>query len=181
MSTADIAQRLSTVRGQLTRHPEAATQDDTGVTATVTSGFRVDVTDDAGRMLATDMPAMIGGSGSAATPGTLWRAAIAACDATTLAMVAAEDGIALAHVEVRVDSRSDYRGLLGVDDHGEAVAPGPLEFVIRYRISAPGVDPERVRALVAGIEARSPVGSALRQIAPVRKQVDLVPPGEPAT
>jgi uncharacterized OsmC-like protein len=173
MSAADIAQRLDAVRRDLTRHPDQATQADTGVTATVQAGLHVSVTDDAGRTLATDMPAVLGGSGSASTPGTLLRAAIAACDATTLAMVAAEEGIALARVEVRVDSRSDHRGLLGIDDHGEAVVPGPLELVIRFRISAPGVDPELVRELVAKAEARSPVGSALRRVVPVFAEVDV--------
>lgn len=175
MSTAHLAECLHTVRRQLTRHPEAATQDDSGVTATMTSGLHVSVTDDAGRTLTTDMPAVLGGSGSAATPGTLWRAAIAACDATTLAMVAAEQGIALARVDVRVDSRSDHRGLLGIEDDGKAVVAGPIDLVIRYRISAPDVDPERIRTLLAEVEARSPVSSALRQVVPVRTEIDLDP------
>jgi uncharacterized OsmC-like protein len=48
--------------------------------------------DAAGRTLATDMPAELGGSGSAPTPGTLLRAALASWAATTVAMVAAEQG-----------------------------------------------------------------------------------------
>jgi uncharacterized OsmC-like protein len=178
MTATDIARRLDVARQAIRRDPAAATQSDAGVTATIEAGLRVSVTDDAGRILATDMPAVIGGSGSAATPGTLLRAAVASCEATILAMVAAEEGIPLTHVDVRVESRSDYRGLLGIDDDGQAVFPGPLELVIRLRIVAPGVDPEQVRALVARCEDRSPVTAALRLSVPVRTEIDVVAGGE---
>lgn len=178
MNTTDIAQRLGVARQAIRRDPAAATQSDVGVTATMESGLRVGVTDDTGRILATDMPAVIGGNGSAATPGTLLRAAVASCEATILAMVAAEEGIPLTRVDVRVESRSDYRGLLGIDDDGQAVFPGPLELVITLRIAAPGVDPEQVRALVARCEARSPVTAALRLSVPVRTEIDVVAASE---
>jgi hypothetical protein len=124
MSNA-ISRSLDNVRRSLERHPEEAAHADAGATATVGPGLRVDIPDAAGRTLATDMPAELGGSGSAPTPGTLLRAALASCAATTVAMVAAEQGLELTDVEVTADSRSDHRGMLAITDDGADVVPGP--------------------------------------------------------
>jgi DNA-binding SARP family transcriptional activator len=58
---------------------------------------------------------------------------------------------------VVVESESDHRGMLGVADE---VAPGPLQVRVRYRLSAPGVPAERVRALVDWAERHAPVNAA---------------------
>jgi uncharacterized OsmC-like protein len=100
----------------------------------------------------------------------LW-AARASCDATVIAMHAAELGITLHRLEVTVDSQSDDRGLLGMDD---AVPPGPLSTRVRVRIEAEGIDPERLRELVEWAERRSPVTDAIRRAVPTT--LELGPP-----
>jgi uncharacterized OsmC-like protein len=86
----------------------------------------------------------VGGEGSPPTAGRLARAAQASCDATVIVMHAAEPCIPLRGLEVTVDSESDDRGLLGMDD---AVPAGPLSARIRVRVEAEGADP-RARPLV---------------------------------
>ena len=110
--------------------------------------------------VATDMPAGVGGGGAAPTPSWLLRAAWAACEATVIAMRAAELGIPLDRIEVVAESESDLRGLLGVD---ESVPAGPLAARSRIRIAAAGVEPERLRELVTWAERHSAVADALRR------------------
>jgi organic hydroperoxide reductase OsmC/OhrA len=59
------------------------------------------------------------------------------------------------------------------------VAAGPLELRLRYRLEAPGVPADRLRALVTWAERHSPVSSATRRELPVTVEVDLAeaPPG----
>jgi uncharacterized OsmC-like protein len=121
-----------------------------------------------GRSATTDMPTVVGGGGTTGSPGWLMRAAHAACDATVIAMCAAEEGIELDQLEVTVDSDSDDRGLLGLD----GVPAGPLVTRVRITISAAAVDPERLRVLVDRAELRSPVAQALRTAGPV--EIELV-------
>ena len=76
-----------------------------------------------GESLTTDMVRSVGGTASAPSPGWLLRAAEASCVATLIAMRAAQVRIVLDELEVTVDSESDDRGILGVD---ESVRSGPL-------------------------------------------------------
>ena len=70
-------------------------------------------------------------------------------------------------------SESDHRDLLGLDQ----VPAGPLELRVRYRLEAPGVPADRLRALVAWAERHSPVSAATRRALPMTVELDL---GEPA-
>jgi uncharacterized OsmC-like protein len=56
----------------------------------------------------------VGGAATAPSPGWLLRASHVACDATLIAMRAAEEGVELSRLEVAVDSESDDRGILGM-------------------------------------------------------------------
>jgi uncharacterized OsmC-like protein len=76
----------------------------------------VGIHDDPPARVATDMPPELGGSGGELTPGWLFRAGLASCAATTIAMHAAAEGIDLAFLEVKATSRSDTRGLFGLAD-----------------------------------------------------------------
>ena len=80
------------------------------------------------------MPASVGGAGSSPSPGWLFRAALASCEATLIAMRAAVQGIQLSRLEVAVDSESDDRGILGLD---EGVPAGPLRIHVRVRLASP--------------------------------------------
>jgi uncharacterized OsmC-like protein len=114
------------------------------------------------------MPVDIGGTGSAPSPGWLLRAALANCDATVIAMRAAQLGILLERLEVTVGSESDDRGLLGLSD---AVPPGPLGVRVTVRIAAKGASAEQLRELVQWAEQHSPVNDAVRRPVPVTTEV----------
>jgi uncharacterized OsmC-like protein len=170
MTTGGIREAVGRVRRFLADHPDEARSADVPATARIDSGLRVSVEGPDGRSASTDMPTAVGGGGTAGSPGWLMRAAHAACDATVIAICAAEDGIELDQLEVTVDSDSDDRGLLGMD----GVPAGPLVTRVRITISAAAVHPERLRALVDRAELRSPVGQALRGAGMV--EVELVTP-----
>jgi uncharacterized OsmC-like protein len=84
-------------------------------------------------------------------------------------MRAAELGIPLQRVEVVVDSESDDRGLLAMDD---AVPAGPLSSRIRVRIVAEGVDPRRLLELVEWADRYSPISDLIRRAVPVNVEVE---------
>src|SRR6266545_904040 len=137
------------------RGPELA-----AVVAALDRGLACRVEGPDGWSVATDMPAGVGGGGAAPTPGWLLRAAWAACEATVIAMRAAELGIPLDRIEVVAESESDLRGLLGAD---ESVPAGPLGARSRIRVAAAGVEPERLRELVDWADRHSAVADALRR------------------
>src|SRR4030095_16787802 len=91
-----------------------------------------------GERATTDMVPSVGGTETAPSPGWLLRAAEASCVATLIAMRAAVLGIALDTLEVSVDSESDDRGMLGMDD---TIPAGPLTGRVAVRLAADGVDP----------------------------------------
>lgn len=170
MSRDPLRDSIERVRQFLSDHPEEARSVDVPATARVEFGLRVVVEGPEGRNAITDMPAAIGGGGTAGSPGWLLRAAHAACDATVIAMCAAEEGFELQRLEVTVDSDSDDRGLLGL-----AGSPaGPIATRVGIRLSALDVSPERLRAMVDRAELRSPVGQALRVASPVEVSVLIV-------
>jgi uncharacterized OsmC-like protein len=167
MSPDHLRASIGRARQFLSDHPEQARSLDVPATARVEFGLRVVVEGPEGQNAITDMPAAVGGGGTAGSPGWLLRAAHAACDATVIAMSAAEEGIELQRLEVTVDSDSDDRGLLGLDGS----PAGPIVTRVRIRLSAVDVSPEQLRALVDRAELRSPVGQALRVASPVEVSV----------
>jgi uncharacterized OsmC-like protein len=106
------------------------------------------------------MSKSVGGTASAPSPGWLLRAALAACDATLVAMEAARDGIELTDLAVSVESESDFRGVLGVD---ASVRPGPQSMRIAYRLAASNATDDQLRAIVERAESHSPVRDALKR------------------
>jgi uncharacterized OsmC-like protein len=137
----------------LTEHPEAAVDTDAAATAVHEEGLRCRVEGPRGD-LTTDMAKSVGGGATAPTPGWLLRAALASCDATTVAIEAAREGVELTDLEVTVDSESDFRGILGVDD---SVHPGPLRIRVRIQLAATNATEDQLREIVQRAESRSPV------------------------
>jgi hypothetical protein len=89
-------------------------------------------------------------------------------------MSAASEGIELDTLEVLASSRSDVRGLLGLADaDGTAVGAGPRDVQLLVRISAPGVQAERLRAMVQASHRQSPVSCAAQQALPVALRVEV--------
>lgn len=169
MTTDDIARAVRAATDRLRARPEDGRGADRAATVVLEEGLRCRATDPPGHAVVTDMPAELGGADAGPTPGTLLRMALGSCAAATLAMRAAAEGVPLARVEVVVTSESDHRGLLGLD----RVLAGPLELRVRYRLEAPGVPADRLRALVAWAERHSPVSSATRRRLPVEVEVEI--------
>jgi uncharacterized OsmC-like protein len=83
-------------------------------------------------------------------------------------MRAAMLGIALDTVEVTVDSDSDDRGLLGID---EAVPAGPLSSRVAIRLSATGADGPQLEEIARWGVKHCPVCDALERAIPVSVEV----------
>lgn len=170
MSVPHIQQSLEGAVKYLLEHPDECRYTDTAATAVVKEGLRCRAEGPNGATLTSDMPKAIGGGGSAPSPGWFLRAALANCDATVIAMRAAQLGVALTTLEVTVDSESDDRGLLGMDD---TISAGALSMRTRVRIGAKSVTPERLREIVEWAEAHSPVGDVVRRAVLSTTEVEI--------
>lgn len=151
----------------LTEHPEAATASDSVATAVREDGLRFRI-EGPWPSLTSDMAESVGGGASAPTPGWLLRAALAACDASAVAMEAARDGIELTDLEVSVESESDFRGVLGVDP---PVHAGPLSMRVTIRLAATNATEDQLRAIVERAESRSAVQDALVREVPITTEI----------
>ena len=173
-ATDGVAQALRRVEGVLLRRPEVGAHDDSPATASWQAGTRVVAGHPNGTQITSDMPSEFGGVGAHVTPGWLLRAGVASCTATCIAMHAALQGIELGALEVRVSSRSDSRGVLGMaGDDGARVSAGPYDMQLQVRISARGVSTQRLRTLVEHSYACSPMGCALRESVPVELRIEV--------
>jgi uncharacterized OsmC-like protein len=118
--------------------------------------------------LTTDMPAGIGGSAAAPSPGWFLRAATASCVASLVAIRAAATGVTVTSVGVEVDSESDDRGILGLDP---SIPAGALSTRIVVSIDAPGVDRQTVDALAAWAVEHCPVSDTIARAVPITLEV----------
>lgn len=172
-----IGQAVRGAREYLTAHPDEAAYIDSPANARLESGLRVSVQGPDGASVSTDMPASVGGGGTAASAGWLMRAAHAACAATLVAMRAAEEGVRLTRLEVAVDSDSDDRGILGVvsaeeAEEAEEVPPGPIRSRVRISLAAEGASEEALQLIAAWGWQHCPVDDAMRRAVPVTVEVD---------
>jgi uncharacterized OsmC-like protein len=170
MPDIQIRQSIDLLKSLYAADPHKSIGQDAYARARLTGGLATIVEGPSGQHVATDMPKGIGGSASAATPGWYVRAGIASCTATVVALRAAELGIKLSEVEVRVESTSDDRGMLGLDD---SIPPGPLSAVMAVRIAAPDSSEETLRALVSWAVAHSPMADALSRAVRLDVAVDV--------
>lgn len=174
MTAHDIATAMQRAKRVLQRHPEAALHDDAPATARWQGGTRIVSSHANGTHVSTDMPGELGGSGDQVTPGWLFRAGLASCFATCIAMGAADEGIDLTILEVLATSRSDSRGLLGVSDtNGEQVFAGPSDVRLHVRIGACGTTAERLQTLVKSSQPCSPIPNAVQCAIPVALHIDI--------
>jgi uncharacterized OsmC-like protein len=172
MAAEDIAAAMRRVESVLRRRPEFGLHDDAQATARWRNGTRVVSSHENGTQILTDMPGELGGSGDQVTPGWLFRAGLASCLATRIAMGAAAARIELATLEVVASSRSDARGIFGmVEASGEPVCAGPRDVQVIVRISALGASAEQLRTLVEECNRCSPVSAALRDAVPATLRI----------
>jgi uncharacterized OsmC-like protein len=174
MSMQDIAAAMQRAEAALQRRPDMGLHDDAPATARWQGGVRIESSHANGTAMLTDMPCELGGTGDRVTPGWLFRAGIASCAATSIAMFAAAEGIALGTLEVRVSSRSDTRGVIGMaGTDGQGIYAVPRDMQLEVRIAAEGVSPERLRALAEAGVRRSPIPNAAQNPTPLALQVEV--------
>ena len=171
MGRQEIANAIAGAREYLTANPSEARYRDGAATAVLEDGLRIRVEGGDGASVVTDMVTGIGGGGTAPSPGWLFRAAYAACIATTVLMRAAEIGVDLSGLQVALDSESDDRGILGIDG---SVPAGPLSMRINVRVTSASGDPKVLREIVAWGISHCPVDDAVRRAVPVESQVEVV-------
>lgn len=171
MSTNQIQSSIQNVINYFTEHPDEACGPGKPTTAIIEDGLRCRAEREGSPPVITDMPSALGGGGTAVTPGGLLQAALATCDATVIAMRAAQEGVTLTKLEVTVNSEWDDRGLLGMDDSAPA---GPLKMWTHIRIAADGVSPERLHEIIKWAEAHSPVADAVVRAIPTRTEIEVV-------
>jgi uncharacterized OsmC-like protein len=166
---SSIGEAIRKATEYLSDHPEAARYTDSVAVATLDEGLRVTVLAPDGRKITTDMPQGVGGTDAAPSPGWLFRAALAACDTTLIAMRAAMLGVRLDEVEVSIDSESNDYGILGIDDSTSA---GPLSVRTKVRVRAKDGDASGMRELVEWAVAHCPVCDATKRAVPVTLEID---------
>jgi uncharacterized OsmC-like protein len=149
--TADtkIRDALARVETAFSKKPSLAHSTDRAV-ARVESGLKC-VTRQGDYSTTMDMPAAMGGDGSAPSPGFLGRSAVSGCLAIGIKMTAARAGIPVDAVEVEIEMDWDDRGLLAM---GDAPA-GCLGSRLRIAVDSPAPE-EAVRAMVDDAMASSP-------------------------
>ncbi len=164
MTIESIAKAFKGARKHLMANPGDGNCTDTFASAKLVQGLRMQVTGPKGQAVQTDMPAGVGGEASAPSPGWLMRAGTAACTSTVIALRAADLGVTLDSVEVKVASQSNDCGMFGV---GDDIPAGPLSASMEVRISAKGVDETVLKDIVTWAVAHSPVADALQRIVPL--------------
>ena len=174
MGAHELAAALQRAEAVFRRRPDMGVHDDSQAAARWEAGTRVIASHANGTQIASDMPCELGGTGDRITPGWLFRAGLASCSATAIAMTAAAQNIELTVLEVVVGSRSDSRGLLGMNDvDGTPVCAAPTDYEVRVHIAADATAPEQLRALVDEGLRRSPMQQALRTAPPITLRVEI--------
>ena len=175
MSVIYIKESVERVINHYTENPDDARGSGTPVSAVMEDGLRCRVeTPDGTAIVITDMSTGIGGGGSAPSPGRLFRAALASCDATFVTLRAAQVGIKLTTLEVTVEGDPDDIGTLGFLGIDDSIPAGELGLRLSFRIGAENATPDRLRELVKWIVTHSPVGDSVSRAVPLQVEVEVV-------
>ena len=173
MSAPSIREAIERVSAAISADPTKARAKNAPATARLTQGLSCEVTGPYDARVVTDMPPAMGGTASGPNPGWLLRGALASCTATLVAMRAAKLGVALTTLEVTVESESDNRGMLGLDEN---VAAGLAAVRTTVKIGG-NADPQALRDLVAWADAHSPVGCTIRDAPPCALEIEVAQGG----
>ena len=167
---SEIGDAFARASAYLTEHPDEARYRDSAAVARLGPSLRVDVTGPGGEHAVTDMPKGIGGGASVASPGWLLRAAAVSCVASLVAIRAATLGIELVpgDVEVTVDSESDDRGILGLNDQ---VSAGALSLKVVVHISGTSLGEDARIALARWAVNHCPVTDTAAKPVPIELEV----------
>jgi uncharacterized OsmC-like protein len=149
MADSQIRMALEKLSQTIASQPEKAKAKHSRAKAILITGVNCRVTGPSGEQIGTDMPAAMGGAASGPNPGWFFRASLASCCATVIAMRAARLGINLTMLEVAVESDGDHRGILGLDDR---ISAGMSALRTSVQIGADNADPEQLAELVRWTE-----------------------------
>ena len=155
-----IREAIDTLSAAIHADPAKARGKNLPATARLVEGLKCELQGPYNERLVTDMPPAMGGGAAGPNPGWLLRGALASCTATVIAMRAAKLGMVLSDLEVTVETDSDLRGLLGLDEN---VSARHAAMRMKVKISAPGQSAEALRELVEWAEAHSPVSCTVKQ------------------
>jgi len=133
--------------------------------ASIAEGMRCEFTQGEHKAIS-DMPEIVGGGGTAPTPGFYARASIAGCVAIGIKMTAIRAGITLRKVTVDLEMDFDDGASLGVGDR--SAAPLETRLAIRIDTDAPQA---AVEDLVSQALAIDPYYLALRDPQSVKTSV----------
>jgi uncharacterized OsmC-like protein len=112
-----------------------------------------------------DEPPALGGTGVAANPVQYALASLGSCQAITYRFWAAQLGIELDSLTVRVEGDLDIRGFLGFDDR---VRPGLSAVRVEVCVEGPET-PERYAELAAAVDEHCPVLDLFKNPVPVTR------------
>lgn len=160
---------IVSLRSYFDTNPDKTLSEDSVATAKLQDDFRCEVSGPYGSVQS-DMPKGLGGLEVAPSPGWFMRAAVASCCATAIALRAAELDLALSHLEVRAESTSDGRGMLGMGE----VPAGPLQVTLSITVSAPHATTDEVTELINYASLHAPVGDALESSTRIETVVEII-------
>lgn len=165
-----ISDAVSGASAYLTDHPDEARYRDSHARARLADGLRVEVDGPGGEQLVTDMPRSIGGGASAPSPGWYLRAAAASCVASLIGIRAAMTGLDLPAdtVTVTVDSESDDRGILGLDDDTPA---GALSMRVSVSLTEVSIDRATFEDVVHWAVEHCPVTDSVKRSVPIELEL----------
>ena len=171
MSIPKVREAIEHLSTAISADPMKARPKNVPATARLTEGLRCELSGPYNERLVTDMAPAMGGTASGPNPGWLLRGAIASCTATVIAMRAAKLGVALSNLEVTVETDSDLRGILGLDENVSA-GHGPVR--MKVKIGAPTASPEVLREIVTWADRHSPVTCTVRQAPQCSLEIQVV-------
>ena len=108
MEGSQISAALEKLSQTFAGYPEKARAKQAPATATLESGLKCRVVGPGGEEIKTDMPRAMGGNASDPNPGWFFRASLASCCATVIALRAARLGINLSKLKVAVEKRGRH-------------------------------------------------------------------------
>jgi uncharacterized OsmC-like protein len=170
MTNAAVREAIDRTSAAIAADPAKAKAKNAPATARLAEGLKFEVTGPHGERILTDMPPAMGGAASGPAPGWLLRSALASCTATVIAMRAAKLGVTLETLAVTVESESDNRGLLGLDD---SISAGLGTVRVLVKISG-NAEADTLREIVAWADAHSPVGCTIKNAPPCSLEIQVV-------
>ncbi|NNE09655.1 MAG: OsmC family protein [Gemmatimonadetes bacterium] len=170
MNQSDVAEKQKPLRAKYRSSPETAMVTDhartSGTDPRDPFHSRVEPMDGCGVTVPVGVHAGVGGLHDAPTPGDILCAALAACQDSTIRMVADLLGVELEHLEVEVTADADLRGTLGME-RDVPVGFQAIRCSVRMRAKE-GTSPAILEKLKGSAEHCCVVQQTLRNPPPVR-------------